>query len=109
MLELCEGGSLYERIVEKGGYKEEEAREVLLSLLSIVSHLHANNIVHRDLKPENILCKYSDNDVDVKLGDYGLAAVLASPTSQLYEPLGTPYYVGKPVINDPFFVSPYQI
>jgi serine/threonine protein kinase len=49
------GGELYDFIVEKE-FDENEARDVVLQLLSAIEYLHANGIAHRDLKPENILC-----------------------------------------------------
>ncbi|XP_032902275.1 phosphorylase b kinase gamma catalytic chain, skeletal muscle/heart isoform-like [Amblyraja radiata] len=45
------------------------------ALLEVVQFLHSKNIVHRDLKPENILL---DDDMKVKLSDFGFALQLAS-------------------------------
>jgi serine/threonine protein kinase len=46
-MELIRGGDLFDRIVEKGKYKEEQARKLLKNILSAVDYLHDNNIVHR--------------------------------------------------------------
>ena len=78
VLELMEGGELFERIVEKwedhGGYTEKEARETSGILLHTVAYLHERNIAHRDLKPENLLCKTEDvGDCQLKLADFGFA------------------------------------
>lgn len=49
---LCEGGDLFERIVDRHslGYPELSARALISRILEAVEFLHDNNIVHRDLK-----------------------------------------------------------
>lgn len=41
-----------------------------------LAYIHQKNCVHRDLKPENLLLKSKDNDSDVVIADFGLAAFL---------------------------------
>lgn len=53
--ELCEGGELFDMIVQKGSFNEDEAAWVMKQLLSAVNYIHTNSICHRDIKPENIL------------------------------------------------------
>lgn len=53
--ELVDGGELFEKIVEKKFYNENEARAVVKTLVEAVGYCHRLNIAHRDLKPENIL------------------------------------------------------
>ena len=53
VIELMEGGELFERIVKKTFYNEKEARDLIRILLDALAYLHHRNIVHRDLKPEN--------------------------------------------------------
>ncbi len=64
-------------IASPTGYTEAQAATIAIQLLSALSFLHSQGIVHRDVKPENILL-VSDNDDDltVKLSDFGLARVL---------------------------------
>jgi serine/threonine protein kinase len=74
VMELLQGGDLFDRIVLVGKYKETESRRVLRRLLAAVYYLHEEcNIVHRDLKPENVLLVSRDDNVDLKLTDFGLA------------------------------------
>jgi serine/threonine protein kinase len=47
-----EGGDLFDRILSRGPYQEDEARLLFERLLSAVEYLHDKGIVHRDLKPE---------------------------------------------------------
>jgi len=50
VMELCRGGELFDRIVEKNHYNEKEARDVMRILFDALQYAHANGIVHRDLK-----------------------------------------------------------
>jgi len=72
VMELCQGGELFDRIAECGGLAEDEARRYFAQILHALSHCHDNGVYHRDLKPENILLDADDN---AKVADFGLAAV----------------------------------
>jgi len=72
IMELCQGGELFDRIAECGGLPEDEARRYFVHIVSALHHCHQNHVYHRDLKPENILLDGQDN---AKVADFGLAAV----------------------------------
>ncbi|KAF0703965.1 hypothetical protein AaE_015175 [Aphanomyces astaci] len=48
--EYIAGGELFDRIVEKTFYSENEARELVRILLGAIKYCHDHNVVHRDLK-----------------------------------------------------------
>ena len=52
---------------------EPEARYFMKQILDGVGYLHKNNILHRDLKLGNL---FLDDNLHVKIGDFGLAAKL---------------------------------
>jgi hypothetical protein len=52
VMELVTGGELFDRIVSKKTFKENEARAVMKSVLEALVYLHNHGVVHRDLKPE---------------------------------------------------------
>ncbi|KAG6469640.1 hypothetical protein ZIOFF_070570 [Zingiber officinale] len=53
VMELCEGGELLERILSRGGrYSEEDAKAIVIQILSVIAFCHLQGVVHRDLKSE---------------------------------------------------------
>lgn len=73
VMELCEGGELFEKIVEMHKFSEREAASLLRKILSAVKHLHEHGICHRDLKPENFMFSDKTNNAEIKLIDFGLS------------------------------------
>jgi len=55
VLELMEGGELFDRIVDRGHFTEKDAQGVAYKLIGALKHMHDKGIAHRDLKPENML------------------------------------------------------
>lgn len=52
-----------------------EIRRFIIQVSGAVKYLHARNIVHRDLKTGNL---FLDEHMNVKVGDFGLAALLVN-------------------------------
>jgi calcium/calmodulin-dependent protein kinase I len=48
VLEMVRGGELFDWIVSKEEYLEEEARDLMHTLLTTIAHLHHHNIVHSE-------------------------------------------------------------
>jgi hypothetical protein len=106
VLELLTGGELFENIVGRARFTEDEVRELARPLLDAVAYLHGLGIVHRDLKPENILCGASLNDV--KIADFGLSK-LVHPTEVLSLPCGTLSYVAPEVLAMQGYSKPADV
>ena len=81
VMEKLVGGELFERIVGKPRFTEDEAAKLIRPLLESVAYLHDLGIVHRDIKPENILC--GENLDDIKIADFGLSKVKNKTIKQL--------------------------
>jgi serine/threonine protein kinase len=47
VMELMNGGELFDRILERERYSEVEAKEVIRQVVSAVQYLHSFDIVHR--------------------------------------------------------------
>uniref|UniRef100_A0A0D6R0J1 Protein kinase domain-containing protein n=1 Tax=Araucaria cunninghamii TaxID=56994 RepID=A0A0D6R0J1_ARACU len=94
VMELCSGGDLFDRIVEKQRFGEKEAAGVMRGLMEAVAFCHRKGVAHRDLKPDNVL--FADNIV--KLADFGQASSF-SPGEGMSGIVGTPYYVAPEVLE----------
>lgn len=99
ILELIQGGELFDFIAEKELLTEAEAIEFLKQLLQGVSYMHSCHIAHFDLKPENIMLSQKDvPNPRIKIIDFGLAQKLEEGVT--FKSLcGTPQYIAPEVIN----------
>ncbi|KAL3803511.1 hypothetical protein HJC23_014059 [Cyclotella cryptica] len=98
VLELLEGGELFDRIVEKSSYTENEARDLSKILFGAIEYCHDRNICHRDLKPENLLLKSKYSDTEIKIADFGMSR--KAPAADSLETLcGSPAYVSPEILN----------
>lgn len=75
ILELCQGGELFDRIVLQERYSEVGAAAIVRQIASGLSKLHQAQIVHRDLKPENCLFLNKAEESPLKIMDFGLSYI----------------------------------
>ena len=73
VMELCEGGELFERIAKKGHHSEREAAKLTKTIVAVIEACHSLGVMHRDLKPENFLFSSCDEDGSLKSIDFGLS------------------------------------
>ncbi|CAI5507659.1 unnamed protein product [Closterium sp. Naga37s-1] len=97
IMELCEGGELFDRILERKYYGERQAAKVIRSVVEVLDYCHQRGIVHRDLKPENILLVSKRSDTRCKVIDFGMAYCL-KPGERCKLRAGTPNYIAPEVI-----------
>ena len=104
--ELCTGGELFDRIIEKtqsdeGHFSERDAANLVRCILDAISYCHDKAIVHRDLKPENFLFSSKDESTAViKIIDFGLSRHDHDVKQGIMNTkVGTPYYVAPEVLN----------
>jgi serine/threonine protein kinase, bacterial len=74
VMELIEGGTLRELLVERGPMPPHAVAAVLGPVLGGLAVAHREGLVHRDVKPENVLI--SDTG-EVKIADFGLVRAIA--------------------------------
>jgi len=73
VLEYCDGGELFNFIIDRKHLTEQEAAQIMQQLLSALVYLHAQNISHRDIKPENFMLLKKNDLTCIKVIDFGLS------------------------------------
>ena len=99
VLELCENGSLADMLKKRKFLSMPEIRRFVIQICGAIKYLHHRNVVHRDLKTGNI---FLDSKMNVKLGDFGLAAVLATNgdiVKRRTTMCGTPNYLAPEILE----------
>ncbi|XP_056448077.1 serine/threonine-protein kinase Chk2 isoform X2 [Gadus chalcogrammus] len=98
VLELMEGGELFNRVKAGHGLDEAVAKLYFYQMLMAVEYLHRNGIIHRDLKPENILLASQAKTCLIKVTDFNQSKILEGET--LSRTLcGTPSYLAPEVFT----------
>lgn len=99
VLEMMQGGELFDYVVEKGTLSEVEASVIVRKITSAVAHMHSMGVIHRDLKPENLLLttREKDNTAEVKLIDFGLAKIMHEVSARSF--LGTKGYLAPEMLQ----------
>ncbi|CAN6911068.1 unnamed protein product [Brassica oleracea] len=97
VMELCAGGELFDRIIQRGHYSERKAAELTKIIVGVVEACHSLGVMHRDLKPENFLLVNKDDDFSLKAIDFGLS-IFFKPGQIFTDVVGSPYYVAPEVL-----------
>ncbi|KAL2739524.1 ovarian-specific serine/threonine-protein kinase Lok-like [Vespula maculifrons] len=97
VLELMEGGELFERITSRGRLTENHTKLIFYQVVLAVHYLHECGITHRDLKPENILLASNADITLAKVSDFGLSKLVDAQT-MMKTFCGTPMYVAPEIL-----------
>ncbi|XP_033943400.1 serine/threonine-protein kinase PLK1 [Pseudochaenichthys georgianus] len=95
VLEICRRRSLLELHKRRKAVTEPEARYYMTQLLKGVHYLHKNRVIHRDLKLGNI---FLNDDMELKIGDFGLATKIEFDGERKKTLCGTPNYIAPEVL-----------
>ena len=99
MMEYMPGGSLKDRIVEKGALPVGEAIAIATQIAEALDMAHFHGVIHRDVKPDNVLFAA---DGTPKLSDLGVAKLTKEAGD------GTETLQGV-IIGTPAYMAPEQI
>ncbi|GFR43165.1 hypothetical protein Agub_g4214 [Astrephomene gubernaculifera] len=99
VMEFAGGGSLVHFMRTHGDpvrhcLDEATAGRVFTQMVSALDYCHRRRVIHRDLKPENILMDENNN---LKIADFGLAAVAAPFSGGLTLQCGTPEFTAPEI------------
>ena len=109
--EYCDEGTLVDvikalKLVSSFEEKEKKIKNILVQLKDAMKYLIDRKILHRDIKPANILFKKEDNEIILKLADFGLSRYLEVDIEETDEdPMnmtvcGSPIYMAPEMIVD---------
>jgi serine/threonine protein kinase len=100
VMEYCPGDELFDVILARKFFTEEDAKPVFAQVCRALYYLHSLNIIHRDVKPENVLvlrgADPKTGEVVCKLLDFGLSKN-AGAGSEAKTFVGTPCYLAPEV------------
>ena len=102
VLELCPHGSVMDMVRKRKCLTLPEVRRYGVQLCGAIKYMHARNVIHRDLKMGNL---FLDQDMNIKIGDFGLAAVLVTESevkgaaSRRTTLCGTPNYIAPEILE----------
>ena len=102
LFEFLEGRSLAQELAANGRLSLQQFKDIFIPVLSALEHAHSHGLVHRDIKPGNImLCRDAENELSVKLVDFGIAQFCESTAQQNLTATGA-------LIGSPAYMSPEQ-
>uniref|UniRef100_A0A8B9KXP5 Serine/threonine-protein kinase PLK n=1 Tax=Astyanax mexicanus TaxID=7994 RepID=A0A8B9KXP5_ASTMX len=96
LLEYCSRRSLAHILKARKVLTEPEVRYYLRQTVSALKYLHDQEILHRDLKLGNL---FVSDSMELKVGDFGLAAKLEPVSNRRKTICGTPNYLSPEVLN----------
>ncbi|XP_044159630.1 serine/threonine-protein kinase PLK1-like [Bufo gargarizans] len=96
VLELCRRRSLLELHKRRKAVTEPEARYYLQQTIQGCQYLHSTKVIHRDLKLGNL---FLNDEMEVKIGDFGLATKVEFDGERKKTLCGTPNYIAPEVLG----------
>lgn len=96
LLELCSRRSLMELHKRRKVVTIPEAQYFMRQIMHGCQYLHSNKIIHRDLKLGNV---FLNCQMQVKIGDFGLATRICRDGEQKKTMCGTPNYLAPEVLS----------
>lgn len=97
LLEMCSNQTLNDLCKRRKRLSEFEARYYVYQTVNALKYLHKNKVIHRDLKLGNL---FLNDKLEIKLGDFGLAAKLEYENEKRHTVCGTPNYLAPEVLNN---------
>lgn len=97
VMEMVDGGSLWDRLQREGKLPIDEAARIFSEVAGALAHAHKRGVVHRDIKPQNVLLDAESGRAMVT--DFGIARTAEG---------GSLTATGM-VVGTPAYLSPEQV
>ena len=98
LMEQLNGGEVYQRILKVRRFSEKDSALIINDVIKGLMYIHGIQILHRDLKLENILFSNRENNLGVKIVDFGIATF--TDRTDIFKHCGTPGYVAPEMLHD---------
>ena len=96
LLEMCTNQTLNDLCKRRKRLTEFEATYYIYQIVGALKYLQRNRVIHRDLKLGNL---FLSDKLEIKLGDFGLAAKLDFDNEKRHTVCGTPNYLAPEVLS----------
>ncbi|ORC87833.1 protein kinase [Trypanosoma theileri] len=106
LLEKCSNQTLMEISKRRARFTVPETQYIMLQSLAAIQYMHDQSVIHRDLKLGNMMM---DADMNVKIGDFGLAAELQYEGERKRTICGTPNYIAPEIIDGAHEGHSYEV
>lgn len=97
LLEMCTNQTLNDLCKRRKRLLEFEVQYYIYQMVQALKYLQKNRVIHRDLKLGNL---FLSDKLEIKLGDFGLAARLEFDNEKRHTVCGTPNYLAPEVLNN---------
>ncbi len=94
VMELVDGPDLHHYLHDRGALPADEARDIMVGILTGVQRAHESGLVHGDLKPANVFV----GSHGPKVGDFGVARILDEETG-MTTAAATPTFAAPEVLK----------
>jgi len=101
VMEMLHGNSLAEWLALEGCLDVRSVARIVSQVASVLHKAHRLGIVHRDIKPDNIFMVEDEDDLFIKVLDFGIAKATTTPKDKRMTAVGA-------VIGTPLYMSPEQ-
>ncbi|KAL2915687.1 Cell cycle serine/threonine-protein kinase cdc5/MSD2 [Polyrhizophydium stewartii] len=95
ILELCENKTFVEMLKKRKRLSDPEIRYYMHQLFDSIRYMHRHGVIHRDIKLGNL---FLSDRMHLKIGDFGLAAVIKHDGERKKTICGTPNYIAPEVL-----------
>lgn len=95
ILELCRKRSLMEMHKRRKTLTPPEVRYFMRQIVLACVYMHENKVIHRDLKLGNL---FINDNMEIKVGDFGLATRLSHEGERKKTVCGTPNYIAPEIL-----------
>ncbi len=102
VMELLEGESLEDRVDRAGPLSLADTGLVVTQTAKALNKAHKLSVVHRDIKPDNLFLVDADDELFVKVLDFGVAKHTHMPSHSVVTSTGT-------MVGTPEYMSPEQV